>query len=86
MFQDTTKPIARSSGIDGASQVYVEITEEPEDGIKFRYRKEERLSGCIKGVNSTEMHKTYPTIKVRLFSFMLCIRGVIKMRKYLKIN
>lgn len=67
MFQDIAIPMSCSSEFNQASQIHVEIIEEPEDGIKFRYERERRLSARIKGVNSTERHKTYPTIKVRLF-------------------
>lgn len=55
------------------SRKYVEIIEEPlPDGTRFRYENEGRSAGRIKGVNYTEKCKTYPTIKVKFLTFMLC--------------
>ncbi|XP_035207052.1 embryonic polarity protein dorsal-like isoform X1 [Stegodyphus dumicola] len=47
---------------------YVEIIEQPVSiGARFRYKCEGRSAGCIRGVNSTDKQKTYPTIKVHGF-------------------
>lgn len=48
--------------------MFVEIVEQPvSDGARFRYKCEGRSAGCIRGVNSSEKQKTYPTIKVMTF-------------------
>ena len=44
---------------------YVEVVEEPlSTSLRFRYECERRSAGCIIGVNSTPLMKTYPTIKI----------------------
>ncbi|CAL1262646.1 unnamed protein product [Larinioides sclopetarius] len=44
---------------------YVEILEQPVSvGARFRYKCEGRSAGCIRGINSSDKQKTYPTIKV----------------------
>ncbi|KAG8201816.1 hypothetical protein JTE90_027297 [Oedothorax gibbosus] len=47
-----------------AQRPLVEILEQPVSSVRFRYKCEGRSAGCIKGVNSTDKQKTYPTIKV----------------------
>ena len=43
----------------------VKILEQPASkGLRFRYECEGRSAGSIPGTNSTNEHKTYPTIKV----------------------
>lgn len=46
----------------------MEILEQPVSiGARFRYKCEGRSAGCIRGINSTDKQKTYPTIKVCYF-------------------
>ena len=74
LYQHASIPNICPSAVNGASHMYVEIIEQPvSDGARFRYKCEGRSAGCIRGVNSTEKNKTYPTIKVKkgLFSFII---------------
>ncbi|BFZ06799.1 hypothetical protein BsWGS_09838 [Bradybaena similaris] len=44
---------------------WVEITEQPKSrGLRFRYECEGRSAGSVPGENSTNEHRTYPTIKI----------------------
>lgn len=44
---------------------WVEIVEQPKSrGLRFRYECEGRSAGSVPGENSTNDHRTYPTIKV----------------------
>ncbi|GFY77286.1 embryonic polarity protein dorsal [Trichonephila inaurata madagascariensis] len=48
-----------------APSPFVEILEQPVSiGARFRYKCEGRSAGCIRGINSSDKQKTYPTIKV----------------------
>ncbi|GIY01087.1 embryonic polarity protein dorsal [Caerostris darwini] len=48
-----------------APRPFVEILEQPVSvGARFRYKCEGRSAGCIRGINSSDKQKTYPTIKV----------------------
>lgn len=48
---------------------YVEIIEQPKSrGLRFRYECEGRSAGSVPGENSTNDHRTYPTIKVHNYS------------------
>ena len=48
---------------------WVQIMEQPKSrGLRFRYECEGRSAGSVPGENSTNDHRTYPTIKV-IFSF-----------------
>ncbi|GFT25575.1 embryonic polarity protein dorsal [Nephila pilipes] len=48
-----------------APRLFVEILEQPVSiGARFRYKCEGRSAGCIRGINSSDKQKTYPTIKV----------------------
>lgn len=42
---------------------FIEIIEQPAS-VRYRYECEGRTAGSILGVNSSNEHKTYPTIKV----------------------
>jgi len=47
-------------------QAFVRILEQPASkGLRFRYECEGRSAGSIPGANSTNDHKTYPTIQVQ---------------------
>lgn len=43
---------------------YAEIIEQPCSRTRFRYECEARFIGSLVGCNSTEHHKSWPTIKV----------------------
>ncbi|CAG5133522.1 unnamed protein product [Candidula unifasciata] len=44
---------------------WVEITEQPKSrGLRFRYECEGRSAGSVPGENSSNEHRTYPTIKI----------------------
>ncbi|GFR69641.1 transcription factor Rel [Elysia marginata] len=48
---------------------WVEIIEQPKSrGLRFRYECEGRSAGSVPGENSTNDHRTYPTIKVHNYS------------------
>lgn len=58
--------------MNGKNKITVEVIEEPlPDGTRFRYENEGRSAARIKGANSKDKRKTYPTIKVKLFSIYL---------------
>ena len=53
-----------------APKIYVEISEQPKArGLRFRYECEGRSAGSILGENSTNEHRTFPSIKVTGFPF-----------------
>ena len=43
---------------------YLSIIEQPTNRIRYRYRSEKGSHGGLNGENSSQMKKTYPTIKV----------------------
>ncbi|GFO11973.1 transcription factor rel/NF-kappab [Plakobranchus ocellatus] len=48
---------------------WVEILEQPKSrGLRFRYECEGRSAGSVPGENSTNDHRTYPTIKVHNYT------------------
>lgn len=48
------------------AQPFAEVTEQPKShGLRFRYECEGRCAGSIPGENSTDSHRTYPSITVR---------------------
>ncbi|RUS74561.1 hypothetical protein EGW08_017667 [Elysia chlorotica] len=48
---------------------WVQILEQPKSrGLRFRYECEGRSAGSVPGENSTNDHRTYPTIKVHNYS------------------
>ncbi|KAK6998444.1 nuclear factor-kappa B [Biomphalaria glabrata] len=52
-----------------ASTPYVEILEQPKSrGLRFRYECEGRSAGSVPGENSTNDHRTYPTIKIHNYN------------------
>nr|BBD75287.1 dorsal protein [Parasteatoda tepidariorum] len=72
--QPVERSFCRNLGLTGefqeinstrSSRAFVEVLEQPVSiGARFRYKCEGRSAGCIRGVNSTDKQKTYPTIKV----------------------
>ncbi|KAH9519545.1 hypothetical protein Btru_002981 [Bulinus truncatus] len=57
-----TPPIANGSP-------WVEIVEQPKSrGLRFRYECEGRSAGSVPGENSTNDHRTYPTIKIHNYN------------------
>lgn len=63
---------AKMSGQDGRVLPYVEIVEQPaKKGIRFRYECEGRSAGSIPGVRSRADNKTYPTIRVSNYIYVL---------------
>uniref|UniRef100_A0A0B6ZMJ5 RHD domain-containing protein n=1 Tax=Arion vulgaris TaxID=1028688 RepID=A0A0B6ZMJ5_9EUPU len=52
-----------------AENPWVEIIEQPKSrGLRFRYECEGRSAGSVPGENSTNEHRTYPTIKIHGYS------------------
>ncbi|XP_059143365.1 putative transcription factor p65 homolog isoform X2 [Physella acuta] len=48
---------------------WVEIVEQPKSrGLRFRYECEGRSAGSVPGENSTNDHRTYPTIKIHNYN------------------
>jgi len=48
---------------------WVEIVEQPKSrGLRFRYECEGRSAGSVPGENSTNDHRTYPTIRIHNYS------------------
>lgn len=74
LYEHASIPSGCTTVINGACQMFVEIIEQPvSNGPKFRYKCEGRSAGCIRGVNSTEKQKTYPTIKVHGYRGAACV-------------
>ena len=58
-------PPRASPTLNQLQQPVVEITEQPKArGQRFRYKCEGRSAGSIPGENSTNEHRSYPTIQV----------------------
>ena len=58
-----------TGGYGKPSTPHLVIVEQPKPrGLRFRYECEGRSAGAIPGENSTTENRTYPTIRVCLFS------------------
>lgn len=66
--------VSQPPNLAQAENPWVEITEQPKSrGLRFRYECEGRSAGSVPGENSTNEHKTYPTIKVSPNSFCFLV-------------
>merc|ERR1719430_1878045 len=51
---------------DSGEECYIQITEEPEEKFRFRYKSEmQGTHGCIHGRNYSKKNKKFPTIQIR---------------------
>lgn len=51
---------------------YLSIVEQPTNRIRYRYRSEKGSHGGLNGENSSQMKKTYPTVKVGVGAHLAC--------------